>query len=146
VGGLIIPNLNAQKIYVAADAETNGNGSSWELPFNNLSDALDQAQHGDTIMLKEGNYLSLSKISPFKLKSGVKLIGGFSGNEDELYQSTIFGPTCDSLDKITEDAMLPEMAVGDWCFVENFGAYTRASSTSFNGFRLGQVYYIQQTF
>jgi hypothetical protein len=85
-GGLIISNLNAQKIYVAADAETNGNGSSWELPFNNLSDALDQAQHGDTIMLKEGNYLSLSKISPFKLKSGVKLIGGFSGNEDELYQ------------------------------------------------------------
>lgn len=62
--------------------------------------------------------------------------------EETLHKSVVFGPTCDSLDKITDDAMLPEMAIGDWIFVENFGAYTRASSTNFNGFQPGKVYYI----
>jgi len=94
--------------------------------------------------INEGIYGSFSAVMFDYAKPQIKPFN--ERNEDELYQSTIFGPTCDSLDKITEDAMLPEMAVGDWCFVENFGAYTRASSTSFNGFRLGQVYYIQQTF
>jgi diaminopimelate decarboxylase len=65
-------------------------------------------------------------------------------DENKLYKSVVFGPTCDSFDKITEEAMLPELAVGDWVFIENFGAYTRASSTSFNGFQPGKVYYVMK--
>lgn len=60
------------------------------------------------------------------------------------YKSTVFGPTCDSLDKIGTDIDLPELNVGDICYVENFGAYTKASSSHFNGF--GEVipyYYIK---
>jgi ornithine decarboxylase len=91
--------------------------------------------------INEGIYGSFSAVMFDYAKPIIKPFN--ERNEEELYQSTVFGPTCDSLDKITEEAMLPEMAVGDWCFVENFGAYTRASSTSFNGFRPGQVYYIQ---
>jgi ornithine decarboxylase len=94
--------------------------------------------------INEGIYGSFSAVMFDYAKPIIKPFN--ERNEEELYKSTVFGPTCDSLDKITEDAMLPEMAVGDWCFVENFGAYTRASSTSFNGFRPGQVYYIQHTF
>ena len=92
--------------------------------------------------VNEGIYGSFSSVMFDYAKPIIKPFN--ERNEEELYKSTVFGPTCDSLDKITEEAMLPEMAVGDWCFVENFGAYTRASSTSFNGFRPGQVYYIQQ--
>jgi ornithine decarboxylase len=91
--------------------------------------------------INEGIYGSFSAVMFDYAKPIIKPFN--ERDEEELYQSTVFGPTCDSLDKITESAMLPEMAVGDWCFVENFGAYTRASSTSFNGFRPGQVYYIQ---
>ena len=63
-------------------------------------------------------------------------------NTDKCYESVIFGPTCDSLDKINDKIMLPELALGDWIYVENFGAYTRASSTTFNGFQPGKVYYV----
>ena len=78
--------------------------------------------------INEGIYGSFSAVMFDYAKPIIKPFN--ERNEEELYPSTVFGPTCDSLDKITEDAMLPEMAVGDWCFVDNFGAYTRASSTS----------------
>jgi ornithine decarboxylase len=58
----------------------------------------------------------------------------FNERDGERYRSTIFGPTCDSIDKIAVDVELPELTVGEWCYVENFGAYTCAASTSFNGF------------
>lgn len=62
----------------------------------------------------------------------------FNERDGEYYESTVFGPTCDSIDLITPSCMLPELAIGDYCFVENFGAYTIASS--FNG--LGDVTYV----
>jgi ornithine decarboxylase len=63
--------------------------------------------------------------------------------DEKKYKSIVFGPTCDSVDTITKDCMLPELSVGDWIYVSNFGAYTRASTTTFNGFMPGQVYYYQ---
>ena len=61
--------------------------------------------------------------------------------KENLYLTTIFGPTCDSVDKITTTAMLPKLNIGDWCYIENFGAYTRASSSNFNGFGPIRVFY-----
>jgi diaminopimelate decarboxylase len=37
---------------------------------------------------------------------------------------------------IEESILLPELAVGDELILENFGAYTNASSTSFNGYTM----------
>jgi ornithine decarboxylase len=62
--------------------------------------------------------------------------------ESKLYKSTIFGPTCDSIDLISEDLMLPELAIGEWVYVEDFGAYTIASSSAFNGFKTTLYKYI----
>ena len=47
--------------------------------------------------------------------------------------STLAGPTCDSLDIISTSEELPELEVGDIVYVENIGAYSLASATSFNG-------------
>ncbi|KAK0612134.1 pyridoxal-dependent decarboxylase [Immersiella caudata] len=48
---------------------------------------------------------------------------------------SLWGPTCDSVDCISEGAALHcEAMVGDWLKYQNMGAYTAASSTSFNGF------------
>jgi ornithine decarboxylase len=55
--------------------------------------------------------------------------------------STVFGPTCDSMDVIGHDFTLPEMEIGEKCVVENFGAYTIAATTTFNGFSKPDVYY-----
>lgn len=46
----------------------------------------------------------------------------------------VFGPTCDALDTISLAEELPELEMGDLVYSENIGAYTHASSTSFNGF------------
>jgi hypothetical protein len=41
-------------------------------------------------------------------------------NEKILYKSKIFGLTCDSIDLITEEIMLPELAIGDWRLVNGY--------------------------
>lgn len=48
---------------------------------------------------------------------------------------SIWGPTCDGIDVISERIVLPGLIdVGDWLYFENMGAYTRCSATRFNGF------------
>lgn len=66
----------------------------------------------------------------------------FNERDGGQYKSTIFGPTCDSIDLICENAMLPELAIGEWVYVEDFGAYTAASSSAFNGFKTSLFKYI----
>jgi len=59
----------------------------------------------------------------------------FNERNEKRYKSTIFGPTCDSIDTISRNVELPELVVGEWCYVENFGAYTQAAASNFNGFQ-----------
>jgi ornithine decarboxylase len=66
-------------------------------------------------------------------------------NEKERYKSLIFGRTCDSMDKITEDISLPQLEINDYLFVPDFGAYTVAASTTFNGFPNIRSYYVMTT-
>jgi hypothetical protein len=55
--------------------------------------------------------------------------------DGKLIKSRLFGPTCDSIDLIADNIMLPELAIGEWVYVENFGAYTVSASSGFNGFK-----------
>lgn len=48
---------------------------------------------------------------------------------------SIWGPTCDGIDRITESIRFPVLLdVGDWLYFEDMGAYTKCSATTFNGF------------
>jgi ornithine decarboxylase len=49
-----------------------------------------------------------------------------------LYSSVVAGPTCDSIDIIDSQAMLPELAIGDYLITRNIGAYSMASASDFN--------------
>lgn len=52
----------------------------------------------------------------------------------------VVGPTCDSFDKITLSAQLPNnLKTGDYLCTENIGAYSTASSTRFNGFEGARI-------
>ena len=62
--------------------------------------------------------------------------------EDKKYNSTFFGPTCDSLDCIYKDIPFHELNVGEWIYVRNFGSYTVSPSSSFNGFSVSNKKYI----
>jgi len=66
----------------------------------------------------------------------------YGHNVDKTYKTTMFGPTCDSVDTIIRDVDLPELCVGEWCYVENFGAYTMAAASNFNGFTPIDCFYI----
>lgn len=62
--------------------------------------------------------------------------------DEQFYSSSIWGPTCDGLDRIVERFDLPELQVGDWMLFENMGAYTVAASSTFNGFQRPSLYYV----
>lgn len=57
----------------------------------------------------------------------------YASGEPKL--SVLSGPTCDSIDVIREDIMLPPLKVGELVIGHVMGAYTWASATEFNFFR-----------
>jgi ornithine decarboxylase len=47
----------------------------------------------------------------------------------------IFGPTCDSVDRLPGEIVLPGDTVeGDYLVIQGIGAYSMATNTRFNGF------------
>jgi ornithine decarboxylase len=59
----------------------------------------------------------------------------------DWFECSVWGPTCDSMDCISKKTLLPELAIGDWLFFEEMGAYTCAAASRFNGFELSRVFY-----
>lgn len=56
--------------------------------------------------------------------------------------SSIWGPTCDSIDLVVPLHPLPDtLQVGDWLVYENMGAYTICAASNFNGLRRSEVRY-----
>ena len=53
-------------------------------------------------------------------------------NSTEVKPCVLAGPTCDSIDVIAENILLPEMEIGDLVIAEVMGAYTAATATDFN--------------
>lgn len=62
--------------------------------------------------------------------------------DEAMYPCSIWGPTCDGLDRIVEQCGLPDLQVGDWLLFENMGAYTVAAASTFNGFQRPDIYYV----
>lgn len=53
---------------------------------------------------------------------------------------SVAGPTCDSVDVMMRDQLLPaDMVEGDFIYLRNAGAYTTAYASQFNGFPLPDV-------
>lgn len=66
--------------------------------------------------------------------------GGDNNAHDTQY--SIWGPSCDGIDRVAETCTLRGVLdVGDWLFFEDMGAYTRCSATKFNGFNNDHVVY-----
>jgi ornithine decarboxylase len=70
----------------------------------------------------------------------------FNERDEKRYKSTIYGPTCDSLDKITDSIMLPDLLCGEYLYIEKIGAYSTAVNYNnkevFNGFSKPHIYYV----
>jgi diaminopimelate decarboxylase len=61
---------------------------------------------------------------------------------DKKYKTTVFGPTCDSMDKMYDHYELEEMDIMDKVIIPFFGAYTNAAATAFNGFEKSKSRYV----
>ena len=73
-------------IYVNDDATGENTGLTWTDAFLKLSRALDFAGSGDTIFMAAGTYTpGSSRSSAFQLENGVRIYGGFAGNEPADY-------------------------------------------------------------
>ncbi|EMK6667232.1 type III PLP-dependent enzyme [Vibrio fluvialis] len=59
--------------------------------------------------------------------------------EGEYAPSVLAGPTCDSIDVIAENILLPKLENGDLIIGRMMGAYTSATATDFNFFKRAQT-------
>jgi ornithine decarboxylase len=67
-----------------------------------------------------------------------------SFNDGPTQFCAVYGPTCDALDTIGLVEQLPVLEMGELVYSENIGAYSIASSTSFNGFSPAKVVHVNQ--
>ena len=82
--------------------------------------------------MNEGTYGSFNCIQNDHYQP---LLLPFNEQKEICFKSKIFGQSCDSVDVISNEVLLPELSIGDSLYVENFGSYTlSASSANFNGF------------
>jgi ornithine decarboxylase len=92
------------------------------------------------------------KVTLKKDEDGMKILDTVSdsgtdnsngGNKNQtLFSTTVFGPTCDSIDVVARSVLLPKMEIGDWLYFQNMGAYTMAAASSFNGFTPTERMYV----
>ncbi len=82
-------SFSQQRFFVDAAAVGANNGSSWNDAFSDLSTALLLAGNGDEVWVKSGTYFPTAgtdRSVAFKPQSGVKLYGGFAGDETMVDQ------------------------------------------------------------
>jgi len=65
-----------------------------------------------------------------------------SVHQEVLFESSLWGPTCDGLDCLTKNVKLPRLKLGDWLYFEHMGAYTAAAGAEFNGFERPNKFYV----
>jgi ornithine decarboxylase len=79
-------------------------------------------------------------VSPFCLTVGKVLVD--APVAAPLVTSSLWGPTCDSIDCVMAQVKLPAgLEVGDWLGFRKMGAYTICAASSFNGFDRTKVVY-----
>lgn len=61
------------------------------------------------------------------------------GSTGKVMSSSLWGPTCDSMDQIAKDILLPNIEIGDWIVFKDMGAYTIPVASPFNGFPVPRV-------
>ncbi|MFW8634110.1 type III PLP-dependent enzyme [Cribrihabitans pelagius] len=98
-------------------------------------------QGGGVVFLNDGIYGGLVDIRDMGLPGRVEVVGACGRRRTGARKPrVVFGPTCDSLDRLPDGLPLPEdTAAGDYVLFPGLGAYSSAMSTQFNGYGLSDV-------
>ncbi len=108
----------------------------------NVAAVMGQAERGGKTWyyLDDGIYGSFSGLVFDEAKYQIKPLNA----EGELSPSVLAGPTCDSIDVIREDVLLPPLANGALIVSTMMGAYTACTATDFNFFKRAEVVVINE--
>src|SRR6266853_5407986 len=96
-----------------------------------------ELRRGDALYVNDGVYGSLSDAGRpgFRFPARRIRADGVGGDLGSLHEYSLFGPTCDSADRMPGPFLLPaDMREGDWVELGQLGAYGACLRTRFNGF------------
>ena len=99
-----------------------------------------ELRRGDALYVNDGVYGSLSDAGRpgFRFPARRIPVDGAGADGVESREYMLFGPTCDSADRMKGPFLLPEdIDEGDWIELGQLGAYGACLRTKFNGFEGG---------
>ena len=96
-----------------------------------------KALRDDThVFLNDGVYGALTELPLIGMIDRIEVLSP-EGNlrMGETLPRIVFGPTCDSVDRLPGEVALPaDIAEGDYVIIHGMGAYSTVTNTRFNGF------------
>lgn len=93
------------------------------------------ARKGNDLHINDGGYGVLFDAAHLGFVFPVRRVGQEFARPDQLMGFEMWGPTCDSIDRMKGPFMLPStIKEGDYIEIGNVGAYGRAIAGSFNGY------------
>lgn len=98
-------------------------------------------QSDEVVFLNDGIYGGLVDIRDMGLPGRVEVVSHEGKHRTAARRPrVVFGPTCDSLDRLPDGLPLPaDSQTGDYVLFPGLGAYSSAMSTQFNGYGLSDV-------
>ena len=94
-----------------------------------------QLRKDHSLYINDGIYGSFSEAHSGGFHFPARLVRLDNKMSSHMEEFSIFGPTCDSTDKLPYTFILPsDIKEGDWIEVDKLGAYSNACATRFNGF------------
>jgi len=95
-----------------------------------------RAVRGGHVFLNDGIYGGLAEMLSLPMTDRIAVLGPDGAPRPGAVRGwTIFGPTCDSLDRLPGEPLLPaDIGEGDAVLFFGMGAYSRVTATRFNGF------------
>jgi ornithine decarboxylase len=91
---------------------------------------------GEHVFLNDGVYGALTELPMIGVIDRLEVRSASAGlRTGETVPRIVFGPTCDSVDRLPGELMLPgDTEEGDYLVFHGMGAYSIATNTRFNGF------------
>ena len=96
---------------------------------------------GEHVFLNDGTYGCMDELVLTGMINRVSVLSSEGARRTgERVAKIVFGPTCDSVDRLPGETLLPaDLQEGDYFVIEGMGAYSTATNTPFNGFGAVQV-------
>ena len=101
-----------------------------------LASRIKAVRDGEHVFLNDGTYGSMDELPVTGIIDRITVIS----SEGKIRTGApsprvIFGPTCDSIDRLPGEIDLPgDLEEGDYLVISGMGAYSTATNTHFNGF------------